>query len=463
MKFHVIPGDSAARAPGSRSAIEDRAVSRLVIGVVVLACAAGCGARTDLNSPRDGGTDAAVPPPENACASAVDPAAPTPMRGYCSTRAHLAPHGTPSAPVMGWVTPLETDYEPIELVVDGAGHTYATIDPVRGDDVLSPHTLVILDAGGSLVATRDFRPDVIGGLFLAPDGLLSAQVGVDPRRLVRIGLDAVPTELGMMPPHSFRFAIASDGTLVTSLVDFHSPDRLARVSPDGTVLWESEPIDDGTCGGCISEVALWPDDRIVVMSLAVDPVDPGRGRTTAHGLSAGGAETWQRTIDGILTQGPAIASDGTLRMVTGVTDEAGTTTTIVSSLTDRGEMAWQTRLPEDYEQTWDHALPIAPDGTTFVHTFRALTAIGPDGAVRWRIETPTNLSYDAVVDTHGTLAAMLGPIRGLDVATGEELWHVDGPGPVDGTLYYISNLVLAPEGCLLGASHGGTLFSACDP
>lgn len=426
--------------------------------------ASGCGARSDLRVPSDAAViDAPPPPPENACSAAIDPSAATAMRGYCSTRASLAPHPAPTAPTMGWMTQLPTDFEPIEMVVDGAGRTWATFDPVRGDDVLSPHSLFILDASGAIVASHDYRPDVLGNLYLARDGTLRATIGFGPRRFVRIGLDAALTELGTLPDHTFRFAPTSDGSLVMGLVDFHAPDRLARVAEDGRVLWMTEPIDPGMCAGCISDIALWPDDRSVVTSIAADPGVMDRFHTTVHARSADGAVLWDRTLEGIVTQGPSIALDGSLRLVLGVTDDAGATITRVTSLGERGEVVWQTNLAEDYEQTWENALPIAPDGTVFVHVFHAQIAVSAEGVVRWRNEEPTNLSYDAVVDAHGMLVTTFGPLYGIDAATGAERWRVDGPGPMGGTFFYVSDVVLAPHGCVVGASHGGMLFSACDP
>lgn len=134
----------------------------------------------------------------------------------------------------------------------------------------------------------------------------------------------------------------------------------------------------------------------------------------------------------ILVQGPVVAGDSTLRLVTGVNDAAAVPTTLVSALSASGEVLWQARLEEDYQQTWEQALTVAGDGTTVVRTFRALTAVGPDGAV-------------------------------LDVATGEERWRVDGPPAVAGRAFHLGALALAPSGCLLGANHGGMLFAACDP
>lgn len=432
-----------------------RYAARVRFVLVSFLLLAACGARTDLRGAPDASIDAALPPPANGCTSAISGAAP--MRGYCSTRAHFALYAAPTSPIAGWQLSLATDFQPVEMVVDDAGRLYATIDPVRGDDALIPYVLVVVDAHGTQIAQHDFRPDAVGNLFVARDGVLRATVGRSPRRLVEVDAAGNVTPLGTLPPDAFRFAIASDGSLVSSTTNFHDPDHVVRVRQDGSVMWTSPPIDDGTCGGCMSDVVLGADDRVVIAAFTLE-------HTTMRGIdSADGSFAWQTPIDGIVTEGPSIARDGSIRVVTGVTDAMTMVpTTIVTALSADGAMLWQTRLPEDYQQTWDNPLPIAADGTTFVHTFHSLIAVAPDGRVRWRNDTPTNLSYDAVVDASGALLVLVGPIRAFDVLTGVERWHVDGPGPMAGTFFYVSNFVLAPRGCLVGASHGGTLFSACD-
>ncbi len=453
-RAHITPSARPIpRAPGNPCAPPQSryhpAVLRSASWVVLVSLSTGCGARTELLVED---SDAPPPsPPENACTSAVSGA--TPMRGYCSTRAHLAPHATPSAPVRGWVSALPTDFQPIEVLVDERGRVYATIDPISGDTAVVPKMLVVVDADGALIARHDFRPDSVGNLFVASDGGLRATVGVSPRRLVRVDETGEVTPLATLPPNTFRFAVASDGSLVATTTDFSSPDHIVRVSPDGAVLFTSPPLGEGAS----SVIALEPNDDAVIATLTAD------AGTTVRRLDERGAFAWERHVDGILTEGPAIAPDGSVRVVTGVSDAAMVPTTIVTALTEEGEPLWETRLDEDYQQTWENALVVGADGATFVHTFQALIALAPDGGVRWRIDAPANLSYDAVVDTGGTLVALLGPVRAISAATGDELWRVEGPDPVGGTFFYASNLALRPHGCLVGASHGGELFSACDP
>src|SRR4029079_3035376 len=158
-----------------------------------------------------------------------------------------------------------------------------------------------------------------------------------------------------------------------------------RIEPDGTARWRSAPLDPNACGGCISDIALLAGHRVAIATLSTDSAD----LRLLDGMS--GAVLWTRHLDGVLVQSPAVAQDHSIRIVNGVTDSAGVTTTIVSSFSAVGELLWQTRLQEDYEQTWEDALVIDPSGAAYVHTFHALISLDAGGQVRWRTEFPTNL------------------------------------------------------------------------
>lgn len=415
---------------------------------------AGCGARSGLfvsgaGAPGSASTDAGpVPSPDNGCTSAVSGA--TPMRGYCSTRAHLAPHAAPTAPVAGWELQLPTDHEPSEMVVDDAGNIFATIAHDQHE------VLVQVDAKGALVVQHDLGDRALRSLYVASDGTLHGVIAGPPPMLISMAPNGPVEKIAPLPDNATRFAVASDGSLVAIETDYHSPDRVVHIARDGTELWTSPALDDGSCGGCISDPALFDHDAVIVATYTL------KGGTTLRCLDDQGAIAWQRHIDGILTEGPAVASDGSLRLVTGVSGAAGPVTW-VSAVSADGAPLWRTELDADYQQTGDDALVIATDGATFVHTFTALFAVGPAGKIRWRVDAPTNLSYDAVVDAHGVLVGLLGAVRGLDAATGAERWHIDGPGISGKTYYYLSNVALGPNRCLVGANHGGRLFSACDP
>lgn len=430
-----------------------------VIAMMLLGSLVACGGRSELYDEDTDTDDVAaprcpLPPNADLCPSAVSGA--TPIRGYCSTRASIAPHLAPTAPTNRWTVQLPTDRAPVDLLVDDCGRAYATFDPNLGASQPRPHVLVVLDPQGEMIAAHDYSPDAVTSLFIARDGTLRAVLGSLQRTFVRIDGDGEMTRLGALPEHSRKIAIASDETLLVTISDFRSPSHVARVTPDGTVLWTSPPLDDASCAGCLSDVAMFADDRFVVADSTAE------AGTTVRCLDTAGAITWTRHVDGALTQGPAIAPDETIRLVTGVTDAGGVPTTLVTALSSDGGMLWQSALAEDYQQTWLSPIVIASDGATVVRSFGALTAIEPGGGIRWRIEGPRNLGYDAVVDTRGTLVMMLGGIVALDIATGVERWQVAPPGFVGGRFYFMSNLALGADGCVLGANHGGALFGACD-
>ena len=78
-----------------------RGVRRVAVSVLLVAVA--CGARTGLLAPSDTGAPVEAGPllPDGGavvrgtCTSQLQPGAPTPIAGYCSTRAHLAPAALP--------------------------------------------------------------------------------------------------------------------------------------------------------------------------------------------------------------------------------------------------------------------------------------------------------------------------------------------------------------------------------
>lgn len=432
---------------------------RVALVLPVVVSVASCGGRSELffDDHDGGGRDASlcpVPPTGNACPSAVSGA--TPMRTYCSTRSWLAPHLAPEAPTKRWMVQLPSDRSPPEIVVDDCGRTYVTYDPNLGASQATPHVLVAFDERGEIAMERDFSPDALRNLFIARDGTLRGTLGFRPTRLVRVDRDGDVTVLGVLPEGSRRYAVASDETLLVTVADLRSPAYVVRTAIDGTVLWTSPPIGDDTCSGCLSEVALLPDDRAIFATYTIE------GGTDVLCLDdTTGAIAWTRVVDGILVQGPAVALDSTIRLVTGTTD-AAVPTTLVTSLSASGEVLWQIVLDEDYQQTWSSPLVVTADGATLVRSFGALTIIAQDGSIRRRTDGPQNLTYEAVVDARGTLVLMLGGIVASDIATGDELWQVEPPGWVDGTFHFMSHIALGAHGCVIGANYGGAVFAACD-
>src|SRR5215472_9014322 len=113
---------------------------------VLLLLLTACGSRTGLGA---GGTAPAATTqgpeagtvteggsvqPQVQCTSAVQAGAPTPMKGYCSTRASLTPLEAPRHPAVAWsanVLPTESPDQferPFEIVVDASGRAYVAIN-----------------------------------------------------------------------------------------------------------------------------------------------------------------------------------------------------------------------------------------------------------------------------------------------------------------------------------------------
>ena len=124
-------------------------------------------------------TDASLAPDRVAfidagCTSLLQPGAPAPMQGYCSTQANVAPTRAPSHPVATWTTQVGT-YAPAEMVVDADGRVYVANCSLTSDagptNELECNKLVALNADGGIAWSHTLQGDP-SGLFLAPDGKL---------------------------------------------------------------------------------------------------------------------------------------------------------------------------------------------------------------------------------------------------------------------------------------------------
>src|SRR5271170_7656850 len=109
-------------------------MGRWVLLAGAVALTVSCGSRTALlpgepggSGPGgSGGSGGGATPQAVVCHAALQDGAPTPTRGFCTTRANQADANAPHAPVIAWsVTPFPIvspeDYLPAETVVDAAG------------------------------------------------------------------------------------------------------------------------------------------------------------------------------------------------------------------------------------------------------------------------------------------------------------------------------------------------------
>jgi outer membrane protein assembly factor BamB len=231
---------------------------------------------------------------------------------------------------------------------------------------------------------------------------------------------------------------------------------VAKLDPTGALLWQSPPLDDGTCSPCQSPLALTADDDAVIAMLT----GPMPRHTTVYELDAHGQIAWQRDLPGIFTEGPVVAHNGTIRIVFA---SMATNTAKLVSLSAKGDVLWTADLNDDFQQTGDDDLVVGLDGVTVARTFNNIVAVDATGAVLWKMPVYPNGAYSAAVDAHGTLVVLAGDVVGIDAHTGMKRWSVSGPGFDGGMLYFASSMVLGASRSVVGATFGGALFLARDP
>ncbi len=417
---------------------------------------AACGARTNLDI--DGASSDASAPDSGvnatSCPSDVEPGAPTPMQGFCSTRAHLATTLAPTNPSIGWSTKLGSTFQPLEAVVDSNGRVYANIDPdVMG--FVDATTLVAVDLGGDIAWSHTFS-SAISTLYLGSDrnvhviardpGAAPALFSVSPAGVVEGSVDLPMDTVG-------HFAIGSDGSLYTAVTDDTNPDVIEKLTPAGDIVWTS-PVLDPNFPASASALALTRDDHVVVATLT-NVMTIG---STVFELDANGGVLWQTNIDGDFTQGPSIALDGSIRMVSGETDP--TSTTLVYALGPSGNVLWRTDLGADAQQTTDDTLAIGPDGTTVVRTFQTIFGLDPSGTIVWKMPMYGNGYFDAAFDPSGALVLLAAndasTLYGLDPHDGTQLWSLLAP-------VIFTGIAFGPPGTLFALGGEGEITRVSDP
>jgi outer membrane protein assembly factor BamB len=397
--------------------------------VLALALLAGCGARSELDTGSSSPPAAEKPP--NGCTSDLLAGAPTPMRGYCSTLANIAPGAAPSAPQIALTVPLglKGSTYATGMVVDPAGRVFVTLDTNVMSGV-QPRTITAIDPDGTQAWSKTFDW-AVSGLFLGGDGHLRARVWDGTPHLVTLDRDGDQLGAADLPDHQFSgFAVGADGSLYSVIDDIGQPGspRVAKLAPDGTPIWTS-PALDPDCGSCsASDIALVGSDGRPVIAISASS-DAVHFTTRIYGLAPDGSVAWEQKADGLTTQGPAAASDGSLRIAIGRGEiQTSDYTTILHAFGPDGAALWEADTHDDPEQTWGNPLVVTPDGITLVHAFGGLDAVDAKGHLLWHHAAQTNLYYDAFGDPNGMLVVQVdGKVRGLSAATGEERWTLDLP------------------------------------
>jgi PQQ-like domain len=397
----------------------------------------------------------------SACTAAIEPGAPAAMFGYCSTQANVAPTRVPVGPHGTWGVQIGT-YAPSQIVVDASGQVYVGSCDLQGDTT-SCTQIVSVTPQGTVAWTHDFGMEGVRGFFIGADAKLHVVAGF-PRTLYALDRNALVTILGPLPDGlAYQIFPGSDGSLYGSLVDYAgmTPDRVVKMSATGAPVWTT-PL---ACNDCISAMAVAADDSVAVTLTAADG-DGGLAGTLLR-IDGAGNLLWTRALAGFSAERIAVARDGSIRIAlwTQYQEEAAPSSLVLASYSASGDLAWQTDLHQDPEQTGDDPLVVLEDGTTVLRSFTDLNAVGADGRLLWHktLRCP-NCAYSAAGDPDGGVVVLADDIEGIDVATGSAVWSGIVP-PQDGgnTVYFGSMMVLGRSGTLVGASFGGMVFSAADP
>jgi hypothetical protein len=270
------------------------------------------------------------------------------------------------------------------------------------------------------------------GPLIAPDG--AVRLGMPDGRVGIVNADGTWRGLAPAPRAA---AIGDDGRLY-EFVD--AGDRVTARDPAGRFLWRSAPIDLGP-EASDREIRPAPDGSVHVL-----------GAEGVAALDARGALRWEsRGGPGTAPGALAVSPDGTA--IFGLAGEAAPL--LVARDADGAER-WRIPLTGSAVR-----VAIAPDGTAIVALDRAraeggaaLVAIAPDGAERWRVATGLTPPAGLAIGADGTAYAVVarGLLRGGGTLVPGSLtaiapdgvvrWRVKGPlaaaDPLvggDGTIY----------------------------
>jgi outer membrane protein assembly factor BamB len=173
-----------------------------------------------------------------------------------------------------------------------------------------------------------------------------------------IGLDAFRRNTGRS--YLGHVAIAADNTIVVA----ESSGYLAAYTPSGTEIWR---VALGAFGNS-AVPSITADGTIYVMTY---DIFPNSQQLLAVSLATG-AVLWSQPLSS-QGSGLAIAADGTLYV------------TLYDRLEARspagGGLLWTLPVPTDI--SFSGAPAVGPSGDIYVGGFGGLTAVTPDGAVRW--------------------------------------------------------------------------------
>lgn len=375
------------------------------------------------------------------CTPALLQGAPTPMAEFCSTRANLAPGPAPLSPSVAWQVglpaPLTQNYD-FALVVDEDGRIYTTGSLPGDPGPTRSNTIVAIDEDGRAAWSTSLPGGGIRDMFLAADGTIHAHLDAS---LVVLGRDGMVQATYPLPTGLWSVAVGQDGSLHSWITnsDF-SEIQFTRLSPTGVPLWTNAPI----ASTFASEIALRSDGHAVVV------VYPPKGPDQLLELDENGNVVWQTDVI-LPVDDPAIAPDGTVRLVVG---GAATTDPMHLLAIDRtGKTLWDTDLGVSPIEVWSSPVVIDSLGDTLVHWDGGVVAVGPSGAILWRVSFNETGNYGAFVGSNGIAVVCDGDTFGIDMATGKTRWTL--------TQQIYPPIALAPSGAIVGTL-AGNLFLARD-
>jgi outer membrane protein assembly factor BamB len=461
-------------------------------GLVLLAglgLSLACGARTRLLLPGSEGAGASSGSGsggsvlQGVCAAPLLDGAPTPMRGYCPTRANQATMNGPRGPQVAWTArpfaiDISTDFLPADMVVDATGHVFVAVaaSPLAP---AGPNRVVAFDPGGHEAWRAAFQGP-IAGPALGADGTLwlveqasqgALEAGTGTAVVHGLSREGAATHEFVVPPTVTQFGVlsvpydslgmASDGGFyLQASSGTYSGIGLARLAPGGVVRWQQPVSGDSSYYAFAGPVMVTPDDRAVsseVSDVVAFDVN-GNQAWTGSGSSAAAVDASGRVY--------TLRSGGDSAALA-VFDGAGT----LMKLTQLGSQpvtADACHLVVAHDGTVVAMLvDEAPSpGVTKAHI--TLVALEASGATRWTTTLDASLPYDPAAtsahygifaDASGMLVVTAGSVTGLDGASGKVLWTLQPPN----AHACLRPAVLGAGGSILATQCDGTVFMARDP
>jgi hypothetical protein len=457
--------------------------------LAALALTVACGARTPLLTGDDGGAGGgggggtgplAVP-----CGAALLAGAPTPIEGYCSTRANQALLSGPSAPAVAWSTvpfaiPDPENYLPATIVVDATGRAYFAVNASPMNMAGGPNRVAAVDPDGT-VAWIQFFPAQVTGLALGSDGTLwmlegssptaatpgpNFLVGLAPDGTNRVSIDlSASNDSGILDDYGAydQLAIGFDGTFFLGSSQGGGVEHLAVAGGVPETLWTS-----GSMGfnqqGPTPPVMLTPDDRAIALG--------GEG---LYELDASGQQLWDNDDVDWLASG--VDASG---QIVGVGTTGGDGPPFTQTIDGAGQTVSMLSLASAQSQVDAADIALAGDGTTVVlladeasspgttKTHVQIVAIDPSGSTRWTTTLDESLPFDPAatathyglfVDSDGTVIVTAGVVTGIALSSGSVLWTVKPASPAS----CLRPAVLGTGGSILASQCDGTVFLARDP